>query len=280
MISIENVRYSYDKVEALKGVSLDIHEGEVLCILGANGSGKSTLAKMLCGLIIPDEGQVIVDGISTKEEDRLFDIRRRVGMVFQNPDNQIVATIVEEDVAFALENLGVEPSDMRRRIDEAMELTGITRFAKSQPHKLSGGQKQRVAIAGVLAMEPKYLVLDESTAMLDPNGRASVLSVAGRLGKEKGVTVVHITHYMEEALTADRVIIMSNGEKALEGTPFEVFKDTATLRRYSLRPPAIKMLWDKMISMGAPLPPDVLTEEQAKAVLLPLLKGKDSKAEC
>ncbi len=278
MIKIENVKFSYGEAEALKGVSMDIHEGEVLCILGANGSGKSTLAKMLCGLLIPDEGSVVVDGIDTAESEKLFDVRRSVGMVFQNPDNQIVATIVEEDVAFALENLGVDPADMRRRIDEAMELTGITRFARSQPHKLSGGQKQRVAIAGVLAMEPKYLVLDESTAMLDPNGRASVLSVARRLGAEKGVTVVHITHYMEEALTADRVIIMSDGNKVLEGTPYEVFKDTVRLRKYSLRPPAIKVLWDRLIEMGAELPPDVLTEEQAKEALMPLLKGKDLEA--
>ncbi len=275
MINIENVKFSYGEAEALKGVSLEIHEGEVLCILGANGSGKSTLAKMLCGLLIPDEGRVVVDGIVTSDAERLLDVRRRVGMVFQNPDNQIVATIVEEDVAFALENLGVDPADMRRRIDAAMELTGITKFAKSQPHKLSGGQKQRVAIAGVLAMEPKYLVLDESTAMLDPNGRASVLSVAKRLGAEKGVTVVHITHYMEEALTADRVIIMSNGDKVMEGTPFEVFKSTALLRKYSLRPPAIKVLWDRLLEMGAELPADVLTEEQAREALLPLLNGKE-----
>ncbi len=272
MIKIENVRFSYGEIEALKGVSLNICEGEVLCILGANGSGKSTLAKMLCGLLVPDEGDVVVDDLSTAKHDNLLDIRRRVGMVFQNPDNQIVATIVEEDVAFALENLGVDPSDMRRRIDQAMELTGISRFAKSQPHKLSGGQKQRVAIAGVLAMEPKYLVLDESTAMLDPNGRASVLSVAKRLGNERGVTVIHITHYMEEALTADRVIIMSDGLKVMEGTPFEVFNDTALLKKYSLRPPAIKVLWDKLIAKGAKLPPDVLTEQQAKDILLPLLK--------
>ncbi len=272
MIKIDNVKFSYGEVEALKGVSLDINEGEVLCVLGANGSGKSTLAKMLCGLLIPNEGEVVVDGISTSDNENLLDVRRRVGMVFQNPDNQIVATIVEEDVAFALENLGVEPTEMRQRIDEAMELTGISRFAKSQPHKLSGGQKQRVAIAGVLAMRPKYLVLDESTAMLDPNGRASVLSVAKRLGAERGVTVIHITHYMEEALTADRVVIMSGGNKVLEGTPFEVFKDTALLKKYSLRPPAIKVLWDKLIAKGANLPPNVLTEEQAKDVLLPILK--------
>ncbi len=274
MIKIENVSYSYGETEALDGMSLDIHEGEVLCILGANGSGKSTLAKMLCALLVPSDGTVTVDELLTSDADNLLDIRRRVGMVFQNPDNQIVATIVEEDVAFAPENLGIPPDEIRRRVDEAMEMTDITRFARSEPHKLSGGQKQRVAIAGVLAMRPKYLVLDESTAMLDPNGRASVLSVAHRLGQELGITVIHITHYMEEAMTADRVVIMSQGKKVLEGTPSEVFSDNERLKRYSLRPPAIKTLFDRLRDGGIPLPDDTLTVEQALDVLAPLLKNK------
>ncbi len=275
MIKIDDVSYSYGEGEALCGMSLDINEGEVLCILGANGSGKSTLAKLLCALLLPSKGEVIVDGISTASTENLLDIRRKVGMVFQNPDNQIVATIVEEDVAFAPENLGVPPNEIRQRIDEAMEMTGITRFARSEPHKLSGGQKQRVAIAGVLAMRPKYLVLDESTAMLDPNGRASVLGVAHRLGEELGITVIHITHYMEEALTADRVVIMAQGKKVLEGTPAEVFSDNERLRKYSLRPPAIKTLFDKLRRQGIDVPSGVLTAPQAKEFLIPLLSKRE-----
>ncbi len=268
MITLKHVSYSYPgtEVPALKDVCLDINPGEQLCILGANGSGKSTLAKLLCGIIIPDEGSVTVHGLDTKQEENLLPVRQKVGMVFQNPDNQLVATIVEEDVAFALENLGVPRAEMRERITAAMQATDTLKFAKSEPHKLSGGQKQRVAIAGVLAMQPQYLVLDEATAMLDPKGRASVLKTAHTLGREKGMAVIQITHYMEEALLSDRVAVMSGGEIVLIGTPSQVFSDSETLLRYKLRPPPIKHLFDLLNDKGHSLP-QALSVQDACEVL-------------
>ncbi len=273
MIKINDVTYKYPGAEtpAVDSLSLEINEGERLCVLGANGSGKSTLAKMLCGIILPDEGEVIVDGKSTQSEENILDIRRSVGMVFQNPDNQIVATVVEEDVAFALENLGVPREEMKQRIVEAMEATGTLKYAKREPHHLSGGQKQRVAIAGVLAMNPKYLVLDEATAMLDPKGRESVLKTASRLGKDFGMTVIQITHYMEETVEADRIVVMSSGKIVLSGTPKEVFADSELIKKYRLRPPAMKSFFDELRRNGLDLEGDTLTVEEATEALFELI---------
>ncbi len=239
MISIKNVSFTYDSgTPALENVSLDIREGEFLCIVGHNGSGKSTLAKMLNGLLLPTEGAVIVDGMDTADDDRLLDIRRRVGIVFQNPDNQIVTTVVREDVAFGLENLGIPTEEMIVRVDEALKSVGMESYAESAPHMLSGGQKQRIAIAGMLAMEPNVLVLDEATAMLDPYGRRDILKIVHELHEKKGITVVMITQYMEEALGAERVIVMNSGHIEMEGTPQEVFARGDELRKIGLDVPA------------------------------------------
>ena len=239
MISIKNVSFTYDSgTPALENVSLDIREGEFLCIVGHNGSGKSTLAKMLNGLLLPTEGAVIVDGMDTADDDRLLDIRRRVGIVFQNPDNQIVTTVVREDVAFGPENLGIPTEEMIVRVDEALRAVGMESYAESAPHMLSGGQKQRIAIAGMLAMEPNVLVLDEATAMLDPYGRRDILKIVHELHEKKGITVVMITQYMEEALGAERVIVMNSGHIEMEGTPQEVFARGDELRKIGLDVPA------------------------------------------
>lgn len=275
MIELKNVTFKYPENEtpALCDVSLCVNPGEVLCVLGANGSGKSTLAKLFNGILIPTLGDVVVDGVNTRCSEQSLQVRQLVGMVFQNPDNQIVGTVVEEDVAFALENLGVPEQEMRRRVDEAMAQTDISRFATTAPHKLSGGQKQRVAIAGVLAMRPRYLVLDEATAMLDPAGRISVLKTVSELRRDKKIAVVHITHYMEEALTADRVIVLSKGEVALQGTPQEVFVDTQRLRELRLTPPTARLLCEYLAKSGINLPPNTLTNEETVRALLPLLKS-------
>ena len=229
MIRAENLefRYTEEGKKALNGVSMQVKKGEFVAVLGANGCGKSTLAKHFNAILLPEKGDVWVEEFNTKEEEHLYDIRQRVGMVFQNPDNQIVATMVEEDVAFALENLGVPPEEMRVRVDEAMQMAGIYKHRNKAPHKLSGGQKQRVAIAGVIAMRPDCLVMDESTAMLDPIGREKVMRTVKRLNTEFGITVVMITHYMEEAVQADRVIVMRDGMIELEGTPKQVFRDSS-----------------------------------------------------
>ncbi|MEG1323178.1 MAG: energy-coupling factor transporter ATPase, partial [Ruthenibacterium sp.] len=216
MLQTEHISFSYteDKHKAIDDLSMTVQKGEFVAVLGANGCGKSTLAKHFNAIILPQSGTVTVEGIDTAEEDKLLELRQKVGMVFQNPDNQIVATVVEEDVAFALENLGVPPAEMRVRIDDAMQMTGIYKYRDKAPHKLSGGQKQRVAIAGVIAMRPDCLILDEATAMLDPIGREKVMRTVRKLNHEYGITVVQITHYMEEAAAADRVIVMSGGKIA------------------------------------------------------------------
>lgn len=233
IIRFDNVSYSYpgDEQEkglyAVKNLSFDINEGEFVAILGHNGSGKSTCAKLMNMILAPNDGKIFIDGkdITDKEmsESDVLDIRKKIGMVFQNPDNQIVATIVEEDVAFGPENLGIEPSEIRRRVDEALSIVNMSEYARHAPHKLSGGQKQRVAIAGIIAMKPKCIVFDESTAMLDPIGRSDVMNTILRLNREEGITVILITHYMNEAVKADRVMVMKGGEKYLEGKPNEVF---------------------------------------------------------
>ncbi|MCL1832012.1 MAG: energy-coupling factor transporter ATPase [Oscillospiraceae bacterium] len=257
----ENNNSVIESVPVLHGVSLDVPEGQFVAILGHNGSGKSTLAKHLNGILTPTRGSVTVAGIDVSDDEKLQQLRRTVGMVFQNPDNQIVATIVEEDVAFALENLGVEPAEIRVRIDAALETVGMAKFAKHAPHSLSGGQKQRVAIAGVIAMEPKCIVLDEPTAMLDPSGRAEVVRTVKKLNVQ-GATVVYITHYMEEAALADRVVVMDDGKVIMDGTPREVFRRVGELREVGLDVPQVTELAHKLRAAGVAIPDDVIGEEE------------------
>ncbi len=241
IIEIKNVTYEYSDEDntfaAVKNLSLNIKRGSFTVILGHNGSGKSTLAKMLNGLNKPTSGDVFVDGLNTKDEKTEIEVKRKVGMVFQNPDNQIIASIVEEDVAFGPENLGIEPKEIEKRVDEALKATDMLQFKKSTPHRLSGGQKQRIAIAGIIAMEPECLVLDEPTAMLDPKGRAEIISTLHRLNREKGITVVLITHYMEEAQNADRVIVMNDGKIIADDKPKVIFSDVESLKRVGLDVP-------------------------------------------
>ena len=242
------VRYDPEKpVYALNGVSVGVRRGEFVAVLGANGCGKSTLAKHFNAILLPESGTVMVEGMDTKDEDKIYDIRQKVGMVFQSPDNQIVATVVEEDVAFALENLGVPPEEMRRRVDDAMKMAGIYEYRERAPHNLSGGQKQRVAIAGVVAMRPDCLILDEATAMLDPRGREQVMQTIHHLNQDMGITVVAITHYMEEAAQADRVLVMSKGNVVMEGTPKEVFSQTEKVRALRLDVPQAAELRDELV---------------------------------
>ncbi len=243
-ISLQNVFFSYTDVEeqqnkkyALNGVSLDVKKGEFLAIIGHNGCGKSTIAKHINAMLLPDSGKVYVDGDDTSDEDKTFDIREKVGLVLQNPDNQLVASIVEEDVAFGPENLGVPPKEIRTRVDNALKAVGMYEYRKHAPHKLSGGQKQRVAIAGILAILPECIVLDEPTAMLDPNGRDEVLSTLLELNHKKNMTVVLITHYMDEAVLADRVVVMDGGNILTQGTPDEVFSQVELLKKHRLDVP-------------------------------------------
>lgn len=282
MLQAQNVAFRYNEggPRALNGVSLDVKKGEFVAVLGANGCGKSTLAKHFNAILLPEGGQVLVEGVPTADEDRLLELRQKVGMVFQNPDNQIVATVVEEDVAFALENLGVEPGEMRRRVDEAMQLAGVWKYREKAPHKLSGGQKQRVAIAGVIAMRPDCLVLDEATAMLDPIGREKVMHTVHKLNEECGITVVHITHYMEEAAQADRVIVMSGGQIALEGKPKEVFRQVETLRRLHLDVPQATELSHALTAAGLPLADDIISVEECAAALYEILTGGKEGPQC
>lgn len=266
IIEVKNLSFAYDSEDpgkkALENVSLTIKEGEFVGIVGHNGSGKSTLAKMFNGLLIPTEGDVIVMGMNTKDDNSLIDIRRTVGMVFQNPDNQMVATIVEEDVAFGVENLGVEQAKIRGVVEDALRAVDMLDFKGQKPHQLSGGQKQRIAIAGIIAMKPKCIVFDESTAMLDPIGRSEVLSQMHRLNKEDGVTIIFITHYMEELINADRIIIMNDGEYYKEGTPVEIFSDTDELKKLRLNVPETVELADGLRKAGMKISHNVLTREE------------------
>jgi len=267
VVHVENVSYAYnggsqEQVEALLDVSLEIWPGEFVAVIGHNGSGKSTLAKHMNALLVPSRGNVYVLGMNSHDESSLWEIRQAVGMVFQNPDNQIVATTVEEDVAFGPENLGVPPDEMRRRVDEALALVDMTGYEKSAPHMLSGGQKQRVAIAGVIAMRPRCIVLDEPTAMLDPVGRTEVLRTVRRLASDEGISIVHITHFMNEAVYADRVIVMEEGRIALSGTPREVFSQPATLRRLDLDVPQVTELAGELQAAGVALSRCPLTVEE------------------
>ncbi|QEH70757.1 energy-coupling factor transporter ATPase [Cellulosilyticum sp. WCF-2] len=251
-----------DTVTALNHISVEVKEGEFLVILGHNGSGKSTFAKHLNSILTPKEGTLIVSGIDATDKKNTWDIRKQVGMVFQNPDNQIVATIIEEDVAFGPENLGIEPSEIRKRVDDALETVGMSDYKKGSPNQLSGGQKQRIAIAGVIAMKPKCIVFDESTAMLDPIGRRQVMSTMQKLNKEYGITIIHITHYMQEAILADRIIVMDKGKVVLEGTPKEVFKEVKRIKDIGLDVPDTTYLVYLLNQEGFDLPIDLLTVEE------------------
>ncbi|MBR3487502.1 MAG: energy-coupling factor transporter ATPase [Clostridia bacterium] len=275
MISVSNVSFSYDDgTPALEGVSLDVPKGEFLCIVGHNGSGKSTLAKMLNGLLLPSSGTVTVAGMDTADDEHILDIRRLVGMVFQNPDNQIVTTVVREDVAFGPENLGVPTEEMAVRVDEAIKAVGMESYAESAPHMLSGGQKQRIAIAGMLAMDPEVLVLDEATAMLDPMGRRDILRIVRELHEKKGITVIMITQYMEEAVGADRVIVMNGGHIVMEGTPAEVFRRGDELRAIRLDVPAAVELRELLLKEGIADCGDAMTlEELSESLCRSLLKN-------
>ena len=277
MIDVQDVKFRYDPEQpgyAVDGVSMQVRRGEFVAVLGANGCGKSTLAKHFNAILLPEKGTVLVEDMDTRTEDHLYDIRQKVGMVFQNPDNQIVATIVEEDVAFALENLGVPAPEIRERIDESMKLAGIYEQQDKAPHKLSGGQKQRVAIAGVIAMRPDCLVLDEATAMLDPEGRREVLDIVSRLHRETGITVVMITQHMEETLPCDRVVVMAGGKISFTGTPREVFRRSGELRELGLDVPETVWLRDALAERGLALPGDPLTmTETADAICRSLLNN-------
>ena len=262
-LSVQNLVYRYDPEgdPAVKGISFEVERGEFLAVMGHNGSGKSTLAKLLNGLFLPTEGMVLLSGMDTRDEAHTWDIRRKAGMVFQNPDNQLVATMVYDDVAFGLENIGVPTEEMPARIDEALKLTGMTEFARRAPHLLSGGQKQRVAIAGILAMRPEALILDEATAMLDPQGRQEVFDTVTRLNREQGITVIWITHFMQEAAKAQRILVMNRGDIAMDGTPREVFSQVDTLRGMRLDVPPMTRLSHLLRARGVMMREDVLTVE-------------------
>lgn len=275
MLTAQDIHFRYDPEQpgfAVDGVSLEVKKGEFVAVLGANGCGKSTLAKHFNAILLPETGTVLVEKMDTKNEENLLAIRQKVGMVFQNPDNQIVATVVEEDVAFALENLGVDPKEIRTRIDDAMQMAGIYKHRHKGPHKLSGGQKQRVAIAGVIAMRPDCLVLDEATAMLDPRGRESVMKTIRRLNHEYGITVIAITHYMEEAAQADRVLVMNKGHIVMEGTPREVFSQTEKVRSLRLDVPQAAVLRDELCKAGLPMPEGIIDVEECAQAIYNLLK--------
>ena len=279
IIKTENLRFTYAEAGevnplVLDGVSLNIEAGTFVAVLGHNGSGKSTLAKHLNAILLPSGGKVYVDGIDTSDEERLLDIRRTVGMVFQNPDNQIVANVVEEDVAFAPENLGVPPEEIRRRVDDALKTVGMYEYREHAPHLLSGGQKQRVAIAGVLAMAPRCIVLDEPTAMLDPTGRAEVMRTIKTLNRTSGVTVVLITHHMDEAAQADRLVVMAKGRVVADGTPRKVFQRVEELKAVGLTvPETTELLW-QLRQAGVDVPLDALSDEECAQALFDLLQTR------
>ena len=269
ILTANALKFRYDPeqpVYALNGVSVGVRRGEFVAVLGANGCGKSTLAKHFNAILLPESGTVLVEGMDTRDEEKIY------GMVFQSPDNQIVATLVEEDVAFALENLGVPPEEMRRRVDDAMKMAGIYEYRERAPHNLSGGQKQRVAIAGVVAMRPDCLILDEATAMLDPRGREQVMQTIHRLNKDLGITVVAITHYMEEAAQADRVLVMSQGHVVMEGTPKEVFSQTEKVRALRLDVPQAAELRDELVKAGIPMPEGIIDTGECAQALYELLQ--------
>ena len=266
IINVKDMTFEYvtidSKFKAIDDLSLEVKQGEFVAIIGHNGSGKSTLSKNLNAILVPTQGDIYIDGMNTKDESKLWNIRQTAGMVFQNPDNQIVATIVEEDVAFGPENLGVEPTLIRERVEDALKSVGIYELKDRQPHLLSGGQKQRIAIAGIIAMRPKCIIFDEATAMLDPSGRKEVMNVIKKLNKEENITTLHITHYMEEAVQADRVVVVDKGKKLLEGTPKEVFKNVDLLKEIGLDVPYMTELASLLREEGLDLDDDILTVDE------------------
>ncbi len=277
IIKFDNVSFAYELedegiVRAVNDFSLNVPEGQFLAVLGHNGCGKSTVAKLINGILVPNKGKVTVKGMDTSDESKTVDIRRTVGMVFQNPDNQIVATIVEDDVAFGPENLGVEPSEIRKAVDSALKAVGMYEFRKREPHRLSGGQKQRVAIAGVIAMNTKCIVMDEPTAMLDPQGRKEVMDTVMKLNREFGITVILITHYMDEAVKADRVVVMDGGRIALDGTPKEVFRNVERMKKLGLDVPQATELAYRLRKKGFKLPEDILDENECAEAILKVLE--------
>lgn len=277
IIKFDNVSFAYELedegvVNALNDFSLEVPEGQFLAVLGHNGCGKSTVAKLINGILVPNKGKVTVEGMDTSDEEKTVDIRKTVGMVFQNPDNQIVATIVEDDVAFGPENLGVEPSEIRKAVDSALKAVGMYEFRKREPHRLSGGQKQRVAIAGVIAMNTKCIVMDEPTAMLDPQGRKEVMDTVMKLNREFGITVILITHYMDEAVKADRVIVMDGGRIAMDGTPKEVFRNVERMKKLGLDVPQATELAYRLRKKGFKLPEDILDENECAEAILKVLE--------
>ncbi len=278
IIEIEDLHFSYDsdsenepREEVLKGIDLTVKEGEFVAVLGHNGSGKSTLAKHLNAILLPTKGKVIVDGIDTSDESRIFDLRRRAGMVFQNPDNQIVSSIVEEDVAFALENLGVPYEEMRRRVDEALKSVNMYEYRLHSPAQLSGGQKQRVAIAGIIAMQPKCIIMDEPTAMLDPSGRKEVMATVKRMNREQGITVMLITHYMDEAAQSDRVVVIDKGRLIMDDKPEKVFAQVERMKEIGLDVPQVTELAWELKKAGYDISPEIITEDQCVESLLRLI---------
>lgn len=266
MIKTENLFFKYDDEKedkyALKNINLHISDGEFVVIIGHNGSGKSTLSKLFNGIYYPTQGKIYIDGLDTSDEALIWEIRKRAGMVFQNPDNQLVATIVEEDVAFGPENLGLSSNEIRERVDEALEVVRMSEFKRKPPHHLSGGQKQRVAIAGILAMKPRCIIFDEPTAMLDPSGRKEVIQTIHHLNKTERMTVVHITHFMDEAVNADRIIVMDEGEIVLEGTPKAVFSQVEALKRIGLDVPQVTLLSYELSKMGYGITAENLTVDE------------------
>lgn len=277
IIKFDSVSFAYEMedegiVNAVNDFSLEVPEGQFLAVLGHNGCGKSTVAKLINGILVPNKGKVTVEGMDTSDEEKTVDIRKTVGMVFQNPDNQIVATIVEDDVAFGPENLGVEPSEIRKAVDSALKAVGMYEFRKREPHRLSGGQKQRVAIAGVIAMNTKCIVMDEPTAMLDPQGRKEVMDTVMKLNREFGITVILITHYMDEAVKADRVIVMDGGRIAMDGTPKEVFRNVERMKKLGLDVPQATELAYRLRKKGFKLPEDILDENECAEAILKVLE--------
>ena len=270
IIRVQNVSFAYSReegsepVKAIDGISFEIEAGSFTAIIGKNGSGKSTLAKNLNGLLLPTEGDILVADYNTKDDAHIWDVRQTAGMVFQNPDNQLVSAIVEDDVAFGPENLGVDPQEIRQRVDQALEAVNMGQFKNKAPHLLSGGQKQRIAIAGVVAMKPHCIIFDEPTAMLDPKGRKEIMAIIDELHRE-GITVVLITHFMEEAVRADRVMIMHEGKILLDGTPAEVFSQGALIKSVNLDVPPIVELADELRALGISVPDEIITEEEMVA---------------
>ena len=276
MIDVENLSFSYDEEDekkyVIKDLDLHIEKGSFVAVLGHNGSGKSTLSKHFNGILLPTGGTVYVAGMDTKDEKHTFDIRKTAGMVFQNPDNQMVCAIVEDEVAFAPENLGIEPCEIRRRVDECLEIVGMEEFKKASPSRLSGGQKQRIAIASILAMEPDIIVLDEPTAMLDPKGRREVLKTIKKLNKTKGMTVILVTHYMDEAALCDRVVVMEKGKVVIDDVPKKVFSEVEKIKAIGLDVPQVTELFYELKKRGIDLPDDVITVDECERLLLERLR--------